>query len=98
MSFTVIQIADKLRTEGDAYRFMEELRWGKGDPVCSHCGNVGASFIQPTNGVSRKTRTGAPTERRVWRCFSCRKQFSVLTGTVFHGTRLSLRIWVLAVL
>ncbi len=59
--------------------------------------NMGASFIEPTNGVSRKTRTGAATQRRVWRCFSCRKQFSVLTGTVFHGTRLSLRTWVLVI-
>ena len=52
-------------------------------------------FVKPTNGVSRKTRTGADTQRRVRRCLSCRKQFSVLTGTVFHGTKVPLRTWVL---
>ena len=97
MGLTVLQIADKLRSEADAYRFMEELRWGDAEPACAHCGNVGASFIEPKNGTSRKTRTGAMSERRVWRCFSCRKQFSVITGTVFHGTKVALRTWVLVV-
>jgi hypothetical protein len=34
---TVIQLADKLRTEADAYRYLEKLRWGDGQPVCPHC-------------------------------------------------------------
>ena len=47
----------------------------------------------PANGRSRKTRTGAPSERRVWKCRDCRKQFSVLTGTIFHGTKIPVRTW-----
>jgi len=35
------------------------------------------------------------SQRRVWRCLACRKQFSVLTGTIFHGTKVPLRTWVL---
>jgi transposase-like protein len=95
MGMTVVAIADRLRTEADAWLFMEELRWGNDGPACSHCGHVGASFIKPSNGVSRPTRTGKMSERRVWRCLSCRKHFSVLTGTVFHGTKVPLRTWVL---
>jgi transposase-like protein len=30
----------------------------------------------------------------VWKCKDCRKQFSVTTGTIFHGTRVSLRVWI----
>lgn len=97
MGYTVLQLADRLRSEADAYRFMKELRWGAGEPVCPHCDNLGASFIEPMNGTSRKTRTGAMSERRAWRCFSCRKQFSVLTGTLFHGTKIPLRTWVLVI-
>jgi transposase-like protein len=74
---------------------MEELRWGDGEPRCPHCDNLGASYIEPKNGTSRKTRTGAISQRRVWRCLSCRQQFSVLTGRVFHGTKIPLRTWVL---
>jgi hypothetical protein len=29
----------------------------------------------------------------VWKCYACRKQFSVTTGTIFHGTKVSLEIW-----
>lgn len=95
MRITIPKLAERLQTEADAYLFLEELRWGDGEPVCPHCDHVGATYIKPTNGVSRKTRTGAMSQRRVWRCLSCRKQFSVLTGTVFHGTKVPLRTWVL---
>ena len=47
----------------------------------------------PRNGVSPQTRTGAETQRRVWRCRECRKQFSVLTGTVMHRTKIPVRKW-----
>lgn len=97
MGMTVLQIADRLRSEADAHLYLEELRWGDGEPVCPHCDCIGATYIRPSNGVSRKTRTGAMSERRVWRCLSCRKQFSVLTGTIFHGTKVPVRIWVLLI-
>src|SRR4051812_40686455 len=87
MGYSVIALADRLRTEADAYLFVEQLRW-HGVPVSPHCDHEGATYIEPLNGISRKTRTGAASQRRVWRCWSCRKQFSVLTGTVFHGTKI----------
>ncbi len=87
-------LANKIVTEGDAYRFMEHLRWGDGTPPCPHCGDTErAYFLNPANGTSRKTRTGANSERRVWKCGACRKQFSVMTGTIFHGSKVSLRTW-----
>jgi transposase-like protein len=98
MSMTVLQIADRLRTEADAYRFLEEFRWPDGEPTCPHCGTKGADYIRPRNGVSRKTSGGIGTShRRVWRCHDCRRQFSVLTSTVMHGTKASVRMWVLVI-
>ena len=35
MGMNVVKLADRMRTEGDAYRFVEELRWGDGEPVCA---------------------------------------------------------------
>jgi transposase-like protein len=94
---SVMALADELRTEGDAYRFLEELRWD-GKPICPHCGNVRKHyFLKPADGSSRKTRTGAKSERRVWKCADCRKQFSVLTGTVFHGSKIPVRKWIFVV-
>jgi transposase-like protein len=97
MSMTVLQLADRLRTEADAYLLLEELRW-HGRPVCPHCGSIGEHyFLKPSNGSSRKTRTGAASERRVWKCRDCRKQFSVLTGTIFHGTKIPIRTWLMVI-
>ena len=33
------------------------------------------------------------SQRRVWKCAACRKQFSVLTGTIFHGTKVPIATW-----
>lgn len=44
--------------------------------------------------MSRRTRSGRPSQRRVWRCASCRRQFSVLTATILQGTKLDVRTWI----
>jgi transposase-like protein len=96
-SINVLQLADELRTEADAYIYLERMRWGD-QPICPHCGSVRKHyFLKPSNGTARKTRTGAPTERRVWKCADCRKQFTVLTGTIFHGTKIPVRTWVFVI-
>ncbi len=83
--------------EADAYLLLEKLRWN-GRPVCPHCGLIdGSWYIRPLNGVSRKTRTGQQSQRRVWKCGGCRKQFSVLTGTIFQGSKIAVRTWLLVV-
>jgi transposase-like protein len=96
MSISVLQLADKLRNEADAYKYLEELRWGN-QPACPHCGSIDPYFLTPADGKTRKTRTGSESQRRVWKCRACRKQFSVLTGTIFHGTKIPVRIWVMVV-
>jgi len=89
---TVTELSRKIANEGDAYAYMERLRWPNG-PVCPHCQHDKAYFLKPSNGVSRPTRTGTHSQRRVWKCAKCRRQFSVTTGTVFHGSRVSLQTW-----
>jgi transposase-like protein len=91
---TLARLSREVVTEADAYRFMEHLRW-RGTPRCAHCDSLDVSFIAPSNGISRKSATGTMSERRVWRCRGCTKQFSVLTGTVLHATKLPIRTWVL---
>jgi transposase-like protein len=96
MAITILQLADKLRTEADAYKYLEDLRWS-GDPVCPHCGAHEPYFLTPKNGETRATTRGTESPRRVWKCRKCRKQFSVLTGTIFHGTKIPVRTWVFVV-
>lgn len=96
METTILRLADKLRTEADAYKFLEDLRWN-GQPVCPHCAAIDPYFLTPKNGKTRQTRTGSESPRRVWKCRACRNQFSVLTGTIFHGTKIPVRTWVFVV-
>ncbi|MDQ3675521.1 MAG: IS1595 family transposase [Actinomycetota bacterium] len=93
----ILTLSEQLRTEADAYKFLEDLRWGD-TPVCPHCGSAEKMyFLTPTNGSTRPTRTGSASQRRVWKCAACRKQFSVLTGTIFHGTKIPVRTWIFVV-
>lgn len=91
---TIASLSREVTTEAEAYAYLEGLRW-KGCPTCAHCDGSDVYLITPKNGTSRATRTGAQSERRVWKCRECSKQFSVLTGTIMHGTKLPIRIWVL---
>ncbi len=65
-------------------RYLEDLRWGA-DPRCAHC---------DSKEVARTTVKGK-TGR--FNCHSCRSSFSVLSGTLFHKTKIDLRKWFLAI-
>ena len=88
-------IAKQYSDEQEAYKFLENIRWENG-VVCPHCENVGADYVEAENG-NRETRTGKVTYRRIWRCQSCKKQFSVLVGTIFEDSRIPLFKWLLAI-
>lgn len=96
MPKSIPALMDRVRDEVDAYELLEDVRW-KGEPACPHCGATDPYFLKPSNGVSRKTRTGSMSVRRVWKCRGCRKQFSVLTGTIFHGTKIPVRTWLFVI-
>jgi transposase-like protein len=82
--------------EEEAYKLLEQIRWPHG-PICPHCGFVGEAYYLNPKGEGRKTRTGKISGRRVWKCKSCRKQFSVTVGTVMEGSKVPLPKWLLAV-
>jgi hypothetical protein len=92
---SIPKLVERIPDEISAYKFLEDLRWPTG-PICPHCGHDKAYFLTPKDGTGRKTRTGSQSVRRVWKCASktCRKQFSVLTDTIMHGTKISIRTWV----
>ncbi len=99
MKLTLRNLADQIHDEHDAYLLLEELRW-KGTPVCPHCEHDKAYFLTPkggTRGTGMPKADGKRTQsvRRVWKCAKCRKQFSVLTNTIFHGTKVPLRTWLM---
>jgi transposase-like protein len=99
--FSIPSLAARIATEADAYLLLEQLRWAGGTPdSCPQCGAGGKFyFLAPKDGGDvRKTRTGADTARRLWKCSTCRRKFSVLTGTVMHGSKIPIRTWLFVIL
>jgi transposase-like protein len=77
--------AKHFHDEKAAYRFLEAQVWPDG-PVCPHCG--GFDRIGKLEGES--TRIG------VYKCYDCRKPFSVKVGTVFESSHIPLHKWLQA--
>src|SRR6266542_822908 len=93
---TLSKLVKDFSDEARAYEYVESIRWPNG-PVCPHCKGTKAYFLNPRNGNTRRTRTGNVTRRRVWKCATCRKQFSVLVGTIFEDSRIPLSKWLIAI-
>jgi Transposase zinc-ribbon domain/ISXO2-like transposase domain len=97
MELSLPRLAERLTDEAAAWLFLEELRWA-GKPVCAHCGSdEKCYFLTPREDAGRKTRTGSRTQRRLWKCGVCKKQFTAMTNTIFHGSKVPLRTWMLIV-
>jgi transposase-like protein len=75
-------------SEGLAVAFLEQQRWGD-SPACPLCGSARVYQMQSAKGEGRN-------KDYRWRCYDCRKMFTVRTGTIFEETRLPLRVWVYA--
>jgi len=78
--------APYLHDEKAAYEFIEARIWPDG-PVCPHCG--GCERISKMNGKS--TRIGA------YKCYQCRKPFTVKIGTIFEASHIPLHKWLQAI-
>ncbi|MGZ4097543.1 MAG: IS1595 family transposase [Bacteroidia bacterium] len=62
--------------------FLREARWSDG-PTCPKCKNAFNNYFI--------------TKRNLYQCSACRKQFSVLSGTIFRNSQVSLTKWFQAI-
>jgi transposase-like protein len=80
-------LSDKhFHDEAAAYAYVEARVWPEG-PICPHCG--GTERISKMGGKS--TRIGA------YKCYQCRKPFTVKIGTIFESSHVPLRHWLQAI-
>jgi transposase-like protein len=61
--------------------FMASLRWPDG-VMCPHCDHPEVMFLKT---------------RRIWKCKSCRKQFTIKTGTIMEDSPIKLDKWLPAI-
>jgi transposase-like protein len=67
----------KFPTRESCMAYLEQVRWA-GKVACPYCRSRRVSEL--------------PKERR-WHCNKCKSSFSVMTNTIFHGTRVDLQKW-----
>ena len=71
--------------EAKAFAYVEARVWPNG-PTCPHCG-----------GVEKLGRLkGKTTRPGLWKCYQCRKPFTVRMGTLFESSHVPLHIWLQA--
>jgi transposase-like protein len=72
--------------EDEAFAYVEARVWPTG-PVCPHCG-----------GVERISKMqGKSTRKGLYKCYQCRKPFTVRMGTIFESSKVPLHIWLQAI-
>ena len=77
--------AEHFHNEAAAFAYVEAKLWPTG-PVCSHCGEI--NRIGKLNG--KATRPG------LYKCYACRKQFTVRMGSIFEASHVPMHVWLQA--
>lgn len=88
----LMTLAKKYSDETKARRLLESMRWPDG-PVCPHCRN---HKEKPIYVIKPKADSKSPARAGLYKCGACRKQFTVLVGTVFSDSHIPISKWLMA--
>ena len=80
----LIEIFERFPHQEACIEFLEGIRYKEG-AYCPLCGSV---------GVAKKREK---THKGRWNCHDCKSSFKVVRGTMFHGTKILLQKWFLAI-
>ena len=74
--------AVRLHDEQAAFLSLEALIWRDG-PVCPHC----------RESVRLGRLSGSSCSIGTWKCYACRKPFTVRHGTIFQNSHVPMHVW-----
>lgn len=77
---SIFELTEYFNSDERCRRAIRDSRWIKNDVVCPYCG--GHHCVERKDGR--------------YRCPHCKRNFSVLVGTIFENTKISLRKWFIA--
>lgn len=77
----LMTLIKKLNTQHKCIKYLEQLRWGS-HPTCPYCNSTSSTSVKK--------------EKR-HHCNKCNKSFSVLIGTIFQDSNLTLPKWFIAI-
>ncbi len=78
--------APHFHDEEAAYAYVEARLWPHG-PVCYHC----------KSGERVGKLAGKTTRPGLYKCYACRKPFTVKMGTIFESSHVALHLWLQAI-
>src|SRR5687768_1382287 len=81
-SMNLMRLTEQFHSEEICRDTLAKLRWPNG-VECPRC---------------QGTRHAYDSKAYRWDCYSCRYNFTVMSGTIFHDTKLPLRTWMMAVM
>lgn len=86
---SLMSLQEHFSSELICMQYLEEERW-EGNPECPHCGSE--------HHYRTKTRFSNPElkDYKDFICKACRKKYTVLTGTIYESSKVSLKKWFMA--
>ena len=82
----LLKVMERFPDQEACIEHLEYIRW-RGEPRCPHCDSL---------NVAERTKMELGRIGR-WQCHDCTATFKVTCGTVFHGTKIALQKWFLAI-
>ena len=89
---TLTELSNLYGDNDKAREKLEQLRWN-GEAFCPRedCGSYNVYRL------IAKTEAKTAGRKGLWKCATCRKQFTVTVGTIFEGSRIPLGKWLMAI-
>jgi transposase-like protein len=89
-NFNLVEIIAQYGDNDKARDLIERLRWPNG-PICPHCACAEAYKI------TGKPDSKKPARKGLYKCRTCRKQYTVTVGTIFEDSHIPLGKWLVAI-
>ena len=77
MNMSLTDLRKRFSTQHKCEKYLKKMRWTHG-VICPFCGCIHNTYLK---------------DWKRWQCRSCKRQFTVTSHTIFHGTRLPLIKW-----
>lgn len=91
----LITLQNKFNTHIKCIRHLEQVRWN-GHPVCPHCQSTSVTpreLRKKSNRGRKRKHPEVPRKTPMYHCNGCNKDFTVLMGTIFEGSKMPLQKW-----
>ncbi len=95
----LIELQEKFNTHAKCIKHLEKVRW-EGVPYCPHCLNekITSRALKKKSPRGRKRINPVQVRKTpLMHCNTCNKDFTVLDGTIFEGSKMPLQKWVMLI-